>query len=1527
MLKKALKIFWGIIVALAALLFACWILLQTPAVQTFLTRKVIGSLDGVINGRIEFSKIHIKPFTALVLKDVALIDNEPVTDWSGEKVDTIANAKSIVVTFSIKGLRNDGTIHVKRLSVSDGSFSLAKDGRGSNISRFIRKPDKKKEKKPMSLKIDASRANIKNFRFRLLNMCNDKPLREYGMDWKNLDVTAHILLAHDVRFNGGRIEGTVENLCAGERSGYNILAMSGKTAIEKGKTHISNLHMQDTWSDIRMSEYSMEYDNMRSFSHYIDEVSMVGRIFSSRIDFKSISYFAPSLRRMNSVINVVNADVSGPVSDLTIDKFDFRETNSGVSGIIDGKLSKLPKVNDMLMNFDVNGLGFTSDGLGTFIRGFAPGVRMDLSKFASGTRMVFDGKAKGTLNKLKVKGKLTSTLGSVTADADIRNLIDKKKNIGFSGNIATSNLNIGKLTGVKQVGGVTMRSTLGLSLGKGLTSLKIDSLSVDKMSVMGYDYSNIAAAGTYSDNAFDGRIVCSDPNLNFLFQGLFTLSDKTRNGLYKFYASIGYADLHALRLDKRENSKISGRVNANYMSISRGDLIGDLDILGLTLENDQGWHEIGDICVKSHSNNNVNRVNLTSSFANGSYVGTKPFTGLIKDIQALTVQRELPALYKEKIHEWENDEYDLGLDIGDARDILSFVKPGLYVAQGTKIRLNVTRDGNVKASVKSPRLAIGKNYLKDIDIAFDNRDSTLNAMAGFSAISVSGLSLLKDNLMLYAKDNGFGIGFTYDNGTDLANKGELYLSGNLKREHNGELAIHGRTLPSYIWYDDAAWNVSESVIDIVGKDIEVDNLVARCSDQSVKVNGGYSFTKKDTLSVNLVKFDLGLLNKFLGDSFGISGLATGHAIISSPWDDNAGMMMNLTSDSTKVAGQSMGTLRLAGSLDDGKMRFLAKNDIEGTRTLDITGDYFTKDRVINATASLDGLNVGYLAPALKSVFSEMGGAMSGKVNVNGSLGNLSVSSEGTRFDNVLLRVGFTNVAYYADGTFSMTDKGLFFDDVTIKDRYDGTGRISGGLTFDKLKNFRMDSKITMSRMEAIDMTETDNQAFYGHLFASGDVLIKGPFEAIQLDINARTDKNGRIHIPIDKASNDGKNDLLTFKQDFKEIYIDPYDAMMNNLVERKGKGSDFGLRLRVDANQGTEAYVEIDRAAGNVLNGRGQGTIDIEVRPGRDLFTINGDYTLLSGNFHFNAMDIAKRDFTISDGSSIRFNGDVMDSDLNIKGIYSTKASVATLIADTTAVSARRLVNCGIGVSGKMREPKLSFSIDVPDLDPTTKSRVESALNTDDKVQRQFLSLLISGSFMPDEQSGVVNNSNVLYSNVAEIMAGQLNNILQKLDIPLDLGLNYQSSESGTNIFDVAVSTQLFNNRVIVNGNVGNREYNNSSSSGADVVGNLDIEIKLDKSGQLRMNLFSHSADDYTNYLDNTQRSGIGLAYQREFNTFREFIRNLFTSRKKRELRATAETGAKEMKRISVSRKDGNHENPEKHDKKNQIIKFQEYDN
>ena len=145
-----------------------------------------------------------------------------------------------------------------------------------------------------------------------------------------------------------------------------------------------------------------------------------------------------------------------------------------------------------------------------------------------------------------------------------------------------------------------------------------------------------------------------------------------------------------------------------------------------------------------------------------------------------------------------------------------------------------------------------------------------------------------------------------------------------------------------------------------------------------------------------------------------------------------------------------------------------------------------------------------------------------------------------------------------------------------------------------------------------------------------------------------------------------------------------------------------------------------------------------------------------------------------------------------------------------------------------------------------------------------------------------------------------LSNIFHKLDIPLDLGLKYQPTDQGTDIFDVAVSTQLFNNRVVVNGNIGNKQYSTSGTQN-DVVGDLDIEIKIDRSGSVRLNIFSHSADQYTNYLDNSQRNGVGLTYQTEFNNFGQFVRNIFRSKAKRqEVRQAEEEALLNAERVEI---------------------------
>ncbi len=218
--------------------------------------------------------------------------------------------------------------------------------------------------------------------------------------------------------------------------------------------------------------------------------------------------------------------------------------------------------------------------------------------------------------------------------------------------------------------------------------------------------------------------------------------------------------------------------------------------------------------------------------------------------------------------------------------------------------------------------------------------------------------------------------------------------------------------------------------------------------------------------------------------------------------------------------------------------------------------------------------------------------------------------------------------------------------------------------------------------------------------------------------------------------------------------------------------------------------------------------------------------------------------------------------------------------------------------------PELKFNIDIPDLDPTTKVRVESALNTEGKIQKQFAALLISGGFLPDEQSGITNNSTILYSNVSEMLSNQINNIFQQLGIPLDLGLNYQPGEKGnTDIFDVAVSTQLFNNRLLINGNIGNDPYA-SSTNNRGVIGNVDVEYKLDKSGKLRIAAFSHAADQYSNYLDDSQRSGIGISYQQEFNRIKDIFRKKSKEQKEYEKRQKA-LKREERRRAAAERRAG----------------------
>ena len=1473
------------------MLTAALITLQFPQVQTAVGKVVLERLSDKIDGQISLGKIHFKPFTTLILKDLTVIDKMPYSDGESgfvPQVDTFFHADYIFAKFSLESLLGHEGVHIDKVIVTDAYMNLViedvqdaavTDTTTVNLSRIFRlNPDK--DKKPSEKELFLIKnVQVKDMAFNMKNYSKSRvEPPKGGIDWNDLAVKEINVTGKNLRFKGGIMYADKGNVSFIERTGFRCNDISAeKIKVGGGKTLIEDMRIDDGMSELNLPLFMMSYTCPQDFSDFMNKVKLDGRISKSTVDFRTISYFAPQIKG-NRLRLSVEGTISGLVSDFNVSGVKVVSQAGGFSGTIDGNMSGLPDIDRTRLDMKARNFNVTAKGVGKFVSEWMRDGELDLDNYAPGTIFMLRANAKGLLNRLEIKADMYSFIGRLSARARLANVADTTRPIGISGTLNTTDLDIGRIIRSDLIHQATLRTGLSMELADDGIELKLDSLLVDRLNVNKYDFSGIAAAGELDSEHFNGKIICNDPNLNFLFQGSYVQSSKTNDAVYSLYANIGQADLQAMNIDRRGKSKIRLQTNASFRQTAKGQIFGKVDIGNIVLENSLGKHDISDVSISSNSVEEQYRIKFSSRFADASYSGTASIVQFGKDIVDLTLRRELPAIFKDSLSRWDGNSYNASINLHNSIGLLAFLAPGFYIAEDTHINASISSEGGFDVKMDSPRLAYREQYLKDVQMEIDNKEDVFSGSILCDEISAAGLSLKDNSFMILADNNHIGLGYTYENQGEKMNRGEFFIHGDLTRKDD-ELEIGIGIMPSTLYLNSKQWNIQSSEATIRGKEIRVPSLEFTSGEEAIRLSGGTSMNQKDTIALYLERFDISLFNSLIGNNFGLQGAASGKVMLTSPIEE-AALIGEIICDSTSICGRPVGELNISSTWNEEFKRFdlVFQNRIGQKRSIFLTGNYSPGHQFLNADVLFDGFDVAYVKPLVQDIFSDIGGELSGRVVLEGPPASLAISSEDTRIDNGLLHIGYTNVPYSVDGDFHIDSEGVWFDNISIRDRYDGTGRVSGSINWDYFRNLSFDTSVIVNQMECIDVDEQQAEYFYGNAFANGKVHIGGPIEAIVLSVDATTTKPGHLHIPISGIdTSHGTTDLLQFKQPYVQVKIDPYEEMLRKLRQKKTSGSDFGVNLRVNATQDVEAFVEIDKASGNVLSGKGNGLINLEV--GTELFSIKGDYRLTSGKYRFSAMNIVNRDFLIQDGSTINFTGDIMDSRLDIDAVYRTKASLSTLISDTSSVSNRRNVDCGIHISDKISSPKVDFSINIPDLDPTVKSRVESALSTDDKVQKQFLSLMIMNNFLPDDQSGIVNN---MYGNVGDLMMNQINNIFQKLDIPIDLGLKYQPNDKGTDIFDVAVSTQLFNNRVVVNGNIGNKATSSGSSQNG-VAGDIDIEIKLDRPGSFRLNLFSHSADQYTNTLDNSQRSGVGLTYQTEFNTFRQFFVKLLSNKEKRQ--------------------------------------------
>ena len=329
----------------------------------------------------------------------------------------------------------------------------------------------------------------------------------------------------------------------------------------------------------------------------------------------------------------------------------------------------------------------------------------------------------------------------------------------------------------------------------------------------------------------------------------------------------------------------------------------------------------------------------------------------------------------------------------------------------------------------------------------------------------------------------------------------------------------------------------------------------------------------------------------------------------------------------------------------------------------------------------------------------------------------------------------------------------------------------------------------------------------------------------------------------------------------------------------------FVLDIAVDVTPGADLVIVMDPQAGDKIRAEGRGALQMHYDSDTDDMTLYGKYTLDRGDYNFSLQDLILKNFKIRPGSSISFNGDPLGGILDITAAYRVNTNLADLDRsfqsdpdlNRTSVPVDALLN----VTGDIQAPEINFDLKFPTVTSEVERKVKSIISTDEMMNRQIIYLLALNRFYTPEYMGAEQGGE-LASVASPTLSSQLQNIIGSLTDKFSVAPSFKSEKSDLSDMevDVALSSSLFDNRLLLNGNLG---YRDRSTSQTTFIGDFDLEYLLSRDGRLRLKAYNHF-NDASYYLRSALTTqGIGIIYQKSFDDPFTFIKRMFRRKKKKE--------------------------------------------
>ncbi|TWJ01422.1 uncharacterized protein DUF490 [Mucilaginibacter frigoritolerans] len=1448
------------------------LIFQYKPVQTWAAKKAADYLSEKLNTKIGIKSLYIKPFSEVVVEGFYVLDKQKDTLLSTPKLAVNLNELSI---FNISDHR---TIDFKLIQLDNGSAYLKKLKDSSSnldfIINYFSSPDTSKTKsKPW--KVIFEKVAINNFHFRYKNSLVDTVIK--GVNFDDVDVKNFSAVIKNMDLVNHLFKGNVSNLTLREKSGFYIKNLNTAATVDTNQILAQNLFILTEHSSIK-NYFRMKFKTFDDVgSHIEDKVYMDGDFHNSQISSTDISFFTDGLDHVKFDLGV-DGRIKGYVNNL---KAKNLLVTGGKATYIKGDFSLrgLPDWDNTFLELNFDQIATNKADMDYLYSRFTDThnakVPDIISKFGN---INFTGRFTGLQNDFVAYGTFKTKLGRF--DSDINLKIDKKGVPSYSGKLNTYAFDIGGLLDEQSLGRATLTANIKGS-GDALKNLSENlNAQVQSAEFNGYNYQNLTINGTFNKKTADAKITINDKNVKLDLSGNVDLNPTLP--VYNITANVTNARLNTLKLSS-DTIMFTSQLKTHFAGNDLSNIAGNVELRQIRVVDPRNNYVVDSVLVNAKGTIHDREITLKSDIAEGSIKGDYDLATLPSYFKTV-VKRYIPSL-KTTIVTPKPQNFTFNLTLKKTDPILAILIPDLKIPdQGTFYGQfnSETKTAVVNAYVKT--IKYGKIVFHDFIIDENTTDNSLGLNLSLSKVDITD-SLVIKNITISNFLNQDSLKFNVKlSDKNAVNQLDLYGLVNFGRDTTAKVEL----LPSEVILEHEYWRLKENVrIRFLNGKTEVSGFELSNGAQKVKINGLISDNPDDILKLSFDKFSMATFNQLTRTSgIKLKGTLNGDvkfsSIVNSP-----GIDADLGIDSLTMNKTLVGDVKLKSVLGSDRTQASVKLNINNhdLETMNIDGIYHIGKDVddnLDFAVKMDKTEAIIFEPFIKDLVSDVKGTISTNLKLTGPPSKPKLNGT-VILDNTGVTVIYLKTPYTVTDTLQVDNSVIKIKNMVLQDNKKGTGVVNGTVDMNDPSNPDIEAVLNAKNLLALNTTFKDNHVYFGTAYGTGRFSFNGPVDNMKIDIKAKTEAGTIFNIPLNTSSTVGEYDFIKFVSHNDTTKQKPS-------LDRAFNGVTLNFDLTVDE----KTTVKITTDYG-VLEGSGQANdLKLNINSLGD-FEMFGDFLITSGKFEFTAKNFISKNFTVNQGGTIRWTGNPSNASINLNAIYEVRTDISPLYQAAGSQSPKghslELVQAELILTKTLLQPDINFDFNFP-LDPSIKDDLSTYLADNNNRSQQALSIIVRRNFSNGANSNLTNQVvNTAGEVISEFTFNKLNSFIAQSNIKgFDLNIRSINDFSASyHVKDRLVFTgSLFNSNIGSNDLFQNSGGTLFNSNFNQLTKDFEAQYLIQKDGNLSARysyrvLNSTTLNTLQDQLSVQYVNGLGLVYQRDFDSFDEFFKSIFRKQKKKQ--------------------------------------------